>query len=335
MRQEGRNGWEQTKASNVTRRTLAIFINAGTKHALKPCEIAKQINEDYHAVYSAIRRFCKYGFVKSVRRVIGRRVVSFYILNDKAAALEYMGHSDLAFLGGVPRSPFMDWVDLGRAVFESGAVRFMVDGFVCDRIRSFLGGSVRARSRDRAQQLSYGCSSFSLNISRYGCATLWVKTGDWISDFLDFLVNCGLDEGNRVHVFRKMAENLSDAQVSVEAPVLSRDVPEVTIKTKVGDETLLSRICGSHFPKELEVSGSLGPVQNFLSALAGAQHFSMLEWIQADRLDKITRAVEVLIETFDRTAKALESISRESVPSKLRERQEATEGRGKSDLYIV
>jgi len=43
-----------------------------------------------------------------------------------------------------------DWVDLGRAVFESGVARFVVDGYVCGRVREFLSGDIKARSGDRA-----------------------------------------------------------------------------------------------------------------------------------------------------------------------------------------
>ena len=75
--------------------------------------------------------------------------------------------------------------------------------------------------------------------------------------------------GTGGHVFRKLAEKINDTQVKVEAPVLIDDVPKVTIETRVGDERLVSGICGSHYPRELEVSGSFGVVQNFLSALAG------------------------------------------------------------------
>jgi len=338
MRQEECNGREQTKTSNVTRRAMAIFITAGTKRALKPCEIANQMKADYHAVYSAIRRFCKYGLIKKIRKGIGR---SFYLLANREAALEYLD-SNVAVLGGEPRSGlgsfFGHWLDLGGAVLEYvGPVGFVVDGYVAGVIRGFLEGQgCGVRRGDRAKQLSYASNSFSLKISIYGRVGLWIKGVDWVSDFNNFLVSCGLDDENRAFVFRRVAERVQGSRTSVEVPVLSDDVPKgVAIKTKVGDVSLVSRISGSHFPKELEVQGTFGAVQNFLTALAGSQHFSMLEWVQADRLDKITRVVEVLRESFDRTAKALESISKESVPTKPRERQEETEGRGKSDLYIA
>lgn len=298
----------QTKASNITRRTLAVFINAGSKRVLRVCEIADRVKEDYHAVYSAIRRFRKYRFVRPVKRRVGKKVLSFYILSDKAAALEYMGFSDLAFLGGVPRSPFVDWVDLGRAVYECGATRFRVDGYVCGKIRGYLESLRKIELRDRAKQRSFACKSFSLVITRHGHVTLWSKGLGWVGDFLDFLVSCGLDKGNRAHVFRKLAEKINDTQVKVEAPVLRGDVPKVTIETKVGDEKLVSRIASSHYARELEVSGAFGPVQNFLAALAGSQHFSMLEWVQADKLDRILRVMLLEARAHERVAEAIESL---------------------------
>jgi len=335
MSTEGYRDEKQAKATNVTRRTIAVFINAGPNHALRVCEIADWMNEDYHAVYSAIRRFYKYRFIKKIRRDFGR---SFYLLADREAALEYLD-ANFAVLGGIPRSGlgsfFGDWIDWDRAVLEGGVVRFNVDGFVCGRIRSFMGGDDRAHVRDRAQQLSYACGSFSLNVSRHGFVTLWVKSPNWVSDFFGFLNACGLDEGNRAHVFRKLAEKIHDGRVSVEAPVLSNDAPKVTIETKVGDQTLVSRICSSHFPRELEVSGSFGAVQNFLSALAGSQHFSMLEWLQADRLDKIRQALDILRTSYDRTARALESLANESIANKIQAQQEKPEGSGKGDRYIA
>ena len=85
--QEERKGQEQTKASNITRRTLAVFINAGTEHAanatLRPTEIAKQMKEDYHAVYSAIRRYSRHSLLKRVSKGV-------YVLGDKETALEYL-----------------------------------------------------------------------------------------------------------------------------------------------------------------------------------------------------------------------------------------------------
>ncbi len=306
----------QTEASNITRRTLAVFINAGPNHALRVCEIADRLKEDYHAVYSAIRRFRKYGFVKPVKRRVGKKVLSFYILSDKAAALEYMGSSDLASLGGVPRSPFRDWVDLGRAVYEVGATRFRVDEYVCDRIRDYLESLEKIESRDRAKQLSFACRSFSLVITRHGHVTLWTKSLGWLGDFLDFLVSCGLDEGSRAHVFRKLAEKINDTQVKVEAPVLRDDVPKVIIETRVGDEKLVSRIASSHYAREIEVSGAFGPVQNFLTALAGSQHFSMLEWVQADKLGRILRVMLLEARAHERVAEAIESLIGKPAPEK-------------------
>lgn len=298
----------QAKASNTTRRVLAVFINEGPRHALRVCQIAKSIKADYYAVYSAIRRFCKYGFVKKRRKGFGK---TYYVLADKEAALEYLGsdRSDLAFFGQVPTSPFVDWGDLGRAFYEGGPTRFRVDGYVCGEVRGYLEGlGNRASSRDRSGQLSFACESFSLVITKGGHVTLWIKSREWIRDFFDFLVGCGLDEGNRAHVFRKLAERISDTRVRVEAPVLSDDVPKVTIETRVGDERLVSRICSSHYPKELEVSGSFGVVQNFLSALAGVQHFSTLEWVQADRLEKILRVMQLEARAHERVAEAIESL---------------------------
>jgi hypothetical protein len=262
--------------------------------------------------------------------MIGKRLLSFYILKDKDAALEYLGHSDLAFLGGVPRSgsAFVDWVDLGRAVVECGAVRFRVDGFVCGKIRGYLEGVSKAGFSDRSKQLSFACKSFSLVITRHGYITLWIKSQEWPRDFLGFLVDCGLDEGNRAHVFRKLAEKINDAQVKVEAPVLIDSVPKVTLETKVGDEKLVSRIASSHYARELEVSGAFGPVQNFLAALAGSQHFSMLEWVQADKLDKILRVMQLEARAHERVAEAIELIIGKPSPQ--------TEPEGKRrDSYVA
>jgi hypothetical protein len=242
--------------------------------------------------------------------MIGRKAVSFYILQDKDAALGYLGHSDVAFLGVVPRSGsgFVDWVDLGRVVVECGAVRFRVDGYVCGRIRGYLDKFGRGGSRDRCKQLSFACRSFSLVITKHGYVTLWIKSREWATEFLSFLADCGLDESNRAHVFRKLAEKINCSEVKVEAPVLSDDVPKVTIETRVGDEKLVSRIASSHYARELEVSGAFGPVQNFLAALAGVQHFSMLEYVQADKLDRILRVLQLEVKAHERVAEAIELI---------------------------
>lgn len=339
MRQEEHNGWEQAKATNITRRTLAIFISTGPMHALRPCEIAKQMKEDYHAVYSAIRRLSKYGLIKKVSRGF-RRV--FYVLVDKDAALGYLD-SNVALLGGIPRSLgrwfFGDWLDLDRAVLEYvGPVSFVVDGYVTDVIRGFLEGQgCRVRRGDRAKQFSFACKSFSLKITVYGRVGFWIKSVDWISDFNDFLLNCGLDDANRAFVFRKVAEKVQGSSASIEIPVLSNDVPKgITIKTKAGDVSLVSRISGTHFPRELEVQGTFGLVQNFLTALAGSQHFSMLEWRQADTLDKINRVLQVLSKSYDRTARALESIAKESATTRFQAQQKDEPPRkGDRDRYIA
>lgn len=323
----------QAKATNITRRTLAVFISAGTKYALRVCEIADSLQRDYHAVYSAIRRFCKCGFLKRCRN-------GLYILVNKEAALEYLD-SHFAFLGGDARSLhqfFGDWLDLDRAVLEYvGPVGFVVDGYVTDVIRGFLEGrGCRVRRGDRAKQLSFPCQSFSLKISVHGRVGFWIKSVNWVRDLNDFLLSCGLDDENRAFVFRKIAEKVQRSNASVEIPVLTDDVPKgITIKTKAGDVSLVSRISSTHFPRELEVRGTFGAVQNFLTALAGSQHFSMLEWLQADSLGKIHRVLQVLSESYDRTARALESVAKESVASKLEAQQEETEGRRKSDRYIV
>ena len=303
-----RHSTEQTKASNITARTLAVFINEGTQHALRVCEIAKRIKEDYHAVYSAIRRFCKHGFI--IKKPIGFRK-SNYLLKDKDRALKYLDPDlDLAFLGEVPRSPFGDWIDLGRSVYECGVVRFRVDGYSTGRVRGFLEVSkAKASPKDPSKQLSYNCKSFSLVITKDGHVTLRIKSlQNWLGDFFDFLVSCGLNDGNRIHVFRKLAEKIDSTQIKVEAPILSDIVPKVTIETRVGDEKLVSRIASSHYARELEVTGGVGPLQNFLSALAGTQHFSMLEWVQADKLAKILEVLYLDAKSHEKVAGTIEAL---------------------------
>ncbi|MHA1617261.1 MAG: hypothetical protein ACTSX9_08165 [Candidatus Njordarchaeales archaeon] len=218
---------------------------------------------------------------------------------------------------GVAVDSWVSWVrrflDLDSQIFEHALIRFRVVRSISDKLRACYLSSVK--DKDRAKQVSIRKRTFSLVISKHGSVRIYIKDPlSWVSELIDTLLRCGLERGEIMYFFQQLKDALPKAKGSVEVPVVNRGLEilrDIKVETRVGDKVLLTRIVGSHFPLELETSGNIDLVINFLAALAGVQHFSVLEFLQAQELSEINRKFGLLAKGFEDLAKALrESVSK-------------------------
>ena len=218
---------------------------------------------------------------------------------------------------GVAVDSWVGWVrrflDLDSQIFEHARISFRVLRSISDKIRGRFLDNIKVR--DKAKQISVRGNSFTLVVSKYGSCRLFIRDPlSWISELVNFLIDAGLNQGEMLHFFQQLRDALPRAKGSVEMPVINKSLEyfrDVKVETRVGDKVLITRIVGSHFPLELESAGNLDLVINFLAALAGVQHFSILEFLQAQELSEINRKFGLLAKGFEDLAKALrESVSK-------------------------
>jgi len=316
----------------VKRKVLATLLyHYDKKRALKPKEIAEIIKCNVSSVKTALRQL-------RINGIVRRTSKGCYILTDKQKAisiLEDYEQINRIYLGRIPTSPqdesdlegwFRRFVDVDSAIFEHARVKFRVDRFVTEKLRE---GCVY-RPRDRAKQVSYSFRSFTMTVSLHGCVRINVKDPNtWLRDLISFLKSRGLDEKNIKYFLRQLLDALPSSRVTVEVPLVADNVATVLkgtyIETKLGDKPLVTRICASHFPNgELEITSDFMAVSTFLAALAGSQHFSMLEYAQLEKLNSIDKKFEFIASILEKLAKGLRDLAKPQV-SVLQPQQEVGE----------
>ena len=160
--------------------------------------------------------------------------------------------------------------------------------------------------------------AFSLVISLHGSVWLRIKDPGWISPFFQLLKIAGFQEAETEGIMKRVKDSLKESQVSIEIPFIenAKKLPRTFevrtgIPTKKGVKPLISRIVHSHTSAELEVRGSFGEVNTFLSALAGVQHFSYFEFLQVDWLTNIEALLRILTKGVEATLSDDEKQSQE------------------------
>jgi len=329
------NESNKSKFGSVLKRVLAIFINHYPREltALQVVGLSRKWPLKYNSVRTAINRLYNLGFL--VRTARGK-----YMLKDKEAAIKFLDGTRskrLIHLRSRPkvdesinifgyevitdRGPgdnrfrgwFEQFLDLGSVCFEVGRVQFRVKKSISDRLR--VGFEVN--SNDKARQVVVRLRGLTVIISKYGCVRLYLRDpASWFGDFVGFLRGQGLRENEVLYVLRQLVNMLPKAKASCEIPVVHdglRLFKDLKIETRVGDKVLVSRICSSHLPLEVETSGDLDLVCNFLSALAAVQHFSVLEFVQASELHEIKTSFNTLAKSFEELAKALKQLGQKKI----------------------
>ena len=310
----------------VKRKVLYCLIKYyDLKRSLKAKEIAQLTQTNVNSVKTVLRNLYYQNLV------IKTSPGNYILANEKAKQIakqiidQDYTQTKRFKLGRVPRSfgnlnPlnvgefFKRFFDLNSAVFEFGMVKFRVDRYVADKLRS---GCSFSRG-DRAKQVSFACESFSCVISKHGHIRLHLKNPNtWLRDFVKWLKSKGLDDYNVRYVLSQLLnQGVPNAEVSVEVPIVDervKSLKESVIETKVGDKVIVSRICASHFPIEMETRGDFDMVGNFLAALAGAQHFSALEYLQAEKLTSIDKKFGIIASKFEELAKALKQLGQKKI----------------------
>lgn len=269
----------RSKTRGLKKHIIAALLKHGE---ISPSDFAKRNNYKVSSVTAAFNRLYREGLIY-LKRKHGKH--SIYALNQDKAR-EYISKT-YCNLGGGARSPnfFGRFLDLEGAVFVGQRVDVDLDGFQAGLLRGcglFSGGG----NRDRAGQVSYCCREFSLVLSRHGHLRIDFKVPD-LGPFVEFLKSCGFDDFNVQVVLERVLMKLDVSRMEVEVPLKHRVEGRFKVETRLGDKYLAVSNVRSHFPGgELEVKGSALLVQNFISVLAGVQHFSMLEYAQLQESQK-------------------------------------------------
>lgn len=280
------------------KRVIAIFL-ANRAPSLSPYEIYRRTNreEQYFAIYSAIRTLLREGIIgKAARR-------GLYFLKDRTKALHRIaqGREDFAFQDPLSTPPpaerglgewFRKFMDLEKTILERLRVEVRLDSYQVGKIRAALQvqGEV-PKARDRSQRLAFADSNLSLVVSKGGWMQVWLKGKTWHLELLRFLRMTEMEEASIVDVFRQIAERLPSSDISVETPlkVNRHELPKTwEVETRVGNKTIVSRICSSHFNAELETSGFAPAVMGFLNSLAAVQHFEPLKILEFENSQKMS-----------------------------------------------
>jgi len=278
---------------------------------ISPADFIKKHNYKAQSVYSAFRAL-KYEGIIYISRKHGRNTL--YKINREKAKEYLTSQPKILFnLGGGPRTPgfsvFRRLLDLDSVVFVGQWVGVDLDGFQADLLRGsglFSGGG----RRDRACQVSYSQREFSLTLSKHGFLRVYFKSPDAVGAFVGFLKRVGFDDFNVQVVLERILAKLDRSHVEVEIPVKG-DMAEFKVETRVGDCYLVSSFVKSHFPRgEIEVKGSALLVQNFISVLAGVQHFSVLDYAifsEISKLNKsfltVARGLRDVVDALEKSAK--------------------------------
>jgi len=327
-KEEGRTKINKDSLSRFSRRALlkriiAIFVNFPEK-PMRPIEIARSLDANPDSVRSIISRLNKKGIIKRVAK-------GFYQLNDKNKALSILEEKSVAIkvksqglcLG---EFRFEEFLDIDSAVLEHSMISIRPHISIIRKLRQ-LGK--KWSEKDKAQQVSIRGNGISLVVSKYTVRVYITSVTKAWPELIRILRNAGLSEGEIKLFLDLLTDKIrqNKARATVEIPVTSKIPDEVNfvIRTKVGDKELITRLSASHFPKELEISGHIDLVSNFISILAGVQHFSILEFIQANELIKINKKFGLLAQAFEQLAIALRENAdriREFIQAKQKEEKE-------------
>lgn len=314
-------------------RVLSVYIAQGENRVLGVKDVWRRVNPDpehiefkYETVRAAIRNLHRQNLLSKSPLGTGG-----YFLPDRRRAEAYRERKTgtIGLTTWVPRAAGEGWFDAGRwldlagAVVEHGRIPdFRVDSFDCERIREFLSRVSGFSKRDRAGWLSYSSqSSFGLSISKKGVVRLFVHSLQYVDDVSVFLSECGLSDVRKRLFFERFFARCGEAKVSVEMNVLAsrEELPDsFVVETQVGGDVIRSRLNYSGGNSELETSGALAPAHNFLLHLAGVQHGTAVEYLQAKTLAEIR-------DKFDIMATALENAARELRKSRDTEKETPSE----------
>lgn len=290
-------------------RVLAVYISHGINKVLMPKQVwlllSKTSNVKHESVRSAIQNLYR-------QRLLSKSNRAGYYMPDKKAADHYITKS-LGMLGILPRWPpkasvegWFDagkWLDLAGAIVENARIpNFRVDSYDNNLIRVFLSKKSNVSKRDRAAWLSHVEPSFSMNITKKGSIMLILHSLDYVDNISRFLSECGLSDVRKHLFFDRFYSTCKNAKVSVEMNILAnkKDLPQIfEAKTYFGDAMIRTRLNHSGGNAELEISGGLAPVHNFLNHLAGLQHNSASDYLQTKHLASIDSKFSLIVDALE------------------------------------
>lgn len=311
------------KPHPFTCKVLTVYIAHGVNKVLSPRTVYKHLLRTSNVKQTSVRSAIQKLFDKGLLNRSGR---GGYYLPDKKDADKYISEK-IYLLGRLPSwSPKVAvegwwdtgrWLDLAEAVIEHAKIPdFRVDSYDYKMIRSYLSKVSKVSRGDRAGWLSHTESSFGFSISKKGSVKLFLHSLDYVDDVSKFLSECGLTDVRKRLFFDRLYSMSSNANVSVEMNVLldRKNLPEkFVVETQVGNEIIWSRINYSGGNAELETSGGLGLVHNFLNHLGSIQHSAAIEYLQAKSLSSIDDSVNRLVNAFEKIAEEVRKSKNDSL----------------------
>ncbi|MEM2905721.1 MAG: winged helix-turn-helix domain-containing protein [Candidatus Bathyarchaeia archaeon] len=259
---------------------------------LFPCEIAEKTKLNR----SSVRKYVRNLWIKGL-------IFQAYLHGPYADSPQKLRYP-LSHSGQLLRSAFEEFLDLKRLRLESGRVRFRVEKSTADRLRAYIvvRYGVEPGSRDPAGQVSFR-HDWTLTVCRNGAVWLHYKSPWFLKSLPEWLDQAGLDEAHRDRFLHSLTSALEGLEGTAEIPLLfdGRGLKGVKVCTSVGErDVITSRVNFSgHHQGELSVSGQLLSVFHFLGILAGQQHFSPLEFLQAVALLNLDRRFEAIAAGYE------------------------------------
>jgi len=294
-----------SKRKGIKYLLISIFLKYPNSEII-PRDVAKKYNLKPQSVYTAFRTLRELGLIYHYKTRGNTKSFKAHIPKLR----EYL-QKQLFKIDTPTRYPlfFRKFLDFNGAVFVGQTIHIELDNYQRDKLRNckLLTGKSK---KDRAKWLSYSTSDFTLSISKHGTLRINFKNpelGPLIKFFKDVI---GLDEYNIQIILERIHDKIGDSSLEVEIPIKHSEVPKFTVETKLGDKYLVASVVKSHFPKgELEIKGTALMVQNFINAIAGVQHFSMIEYAILNETSKVNdnlnKTSNALIKGFEQMIKEL------------------------------
>jgi len=235
----------------VARSVLLFFLAAPAETVFTTTQIARKLQFDYNAVWSALRRLCGGSLLIHLNRgfvlVEKRRAVAqaAYDAEGRAVSKEdgicshslpmvpqvatSTGESDPNKVSPVPEESEIEMrvglkkhtmdegIDRRAAWIENAIVRTYIDLYIAGKLRTHCNKNAGRGSR--SHQTIYSCEQFTIILTHKGHVSLWPKKPDCRLYLDRWLVDAGLDEDNRRLFWSSVDRAWPQTKATLEAPL--------------------------------------------------------------------------------------------------------------------
>jgi len=316
----------------VARSVLLFFLAAPSKTAFTTIQIARKLQLDYNAVWSALRRLRGGSLLTRVNRGFilaeNRRVVAQAAYDAEGRPVpkdeeicslsegERRGllKAPLPFEQTIALKPWRDIVAVDSGWSENTRItKLHLDPFIIKNIRTAVGES--PKGRNPAQWLSLRGKHFTMQVSKITTLQFWVRGKGWRDELRDWLQTVpNLEERHVDQVWNKLAESVkrtvTTREFRVNDPALSKSHIKCVIRYPDDSSDTSMRDVHSHGEAEIEITGEIHDVDNVCIQLAGsftagAIHAHHYDQKLAEFSDRMRRESEQNFRDFSERTKQL------------------------------